>query len=79
MQGRAIGSALGPGRNGAISPGSQARLAMDRPSAWARDEDLEEGRRRHDAKAVSFKSASPLHTYPYAQLKHVSLQSASLS
>ncbi|KAK9918504.1 hypothetical protein WJX75_004557 [Coccomyxa subellipsoidea] len=24
---------------------------MDRPSAWARDEDLEEGRRRHDAKA----------------------------
>ena len=52
MQGRAIGSALGPGRNGAISPGSQARLAMDRPSAWARDEDLEEGRRIHDAKAV---------------------------
>ncbi|BDA46994.1 Potassium transporter 5 [Coccomyxa sp. Obi] len=51
MQGRAFGSALGPGRNGAISPASQARMKMDRPSAWARDEDLEEGRRVHDAKA----------------------------
>lgn len=26
--------------------------AMERPSAWARDEDLEEGKRIHDAKAV---------------------------
>lgn len=36
-----------------ISPTLQQKQAMERPSAWARDEDLEEGRRLHDLKAVS--------------------------
>ena len=36
-----------------ISPTLQQKEAMERPSAWARDEDLEEGRRLHDLKAVS--------------------------
>ena len=36
-----------------ISPTLQQKQAMERPSAWARDEDLEEGRRLHDLRAVS--------------------------
>ena len=35
-----------------ISPTLQQKQAMERPSAWARDEDLEEGRRLHDLRAV---------------------------
>ena len=49
MQRGTFGTAL----NGAVSPSTQQKEAMERPSAWARDEDLEEGRRLHDAKAVS--------------------------
>ena len=52
------GSAFAPGRNGAISPTTLQKEAMERPSAWARDEDLEEGRRIHDAKAVSTASSA---------------------
>ena len=47
------GSAFAPNRNGAASPTTLQKEAMERPSAWARDEDLEEGRRMHDARAVS--------------------------
>lgn len=35
-----------------ISPTLQQKQAMERPSAWARDEDLEEGKRMHELKAV---------------------------
>ena len=49
MQRGTFGTAL----KGAVSPTTQQKEAMERPSAWARDEDLEEGRRLHNAKAVS--------------------------
>jgi hypothetical protein len=52
MQRGAFGSALGPDRNGAVSPTTRQKEAMERPSAWARDEDLEQNRRLHDAQAV---------------------------
>lgn len=52
MQKRAFGVSLGPGYNGAGNSTVSKKEAMERPSAWARDEDLEEGKRLHDLKAV---------------------------
>jgi hypothetical protein len=53
MQREAFGVALGPGRNGIDNGALSKKEAMERPSAWARDEDLEAGKIAHDLKAVS--------------------------
>lgn len=53
MHKRAHGIEFGSGHNGASNSAVSRKEAMERPSAWARDEDLEEGKRLHDLKAVS--------------------------